>query len=76
MCEYNKLLNIIDGYLKLLITILGITPKAFGLTVLRKWIQKRDHEGVLKGLKILLRNMQNRLTALQGKWMLATLPQT
>ena len=76
LSELNKQLNFIDGYLKLLKTMPGMTAKAFGLTDLRKSIRKLDYEGVLKGLKILMSNVQNHLTALQGKGMPATLPQT
>lgn len=74
--ELGDQLNFIDGYLKLLKTMPGMTAKAFGISDLRISIRKRDYEGVLKGLKILLSNVQNHLSALQGKGMPATMPQT
>ncbi|MBW7869143.1 MAG: hypothetical protein H3C31_12570 [Brumimicrobium sp.] len=53
-----------------------MTAKAFGISDLRISIRKRDYEGVLKGVKILMSNVQNHLTALQGKGMPAAMPQT
>ncbi|HRZ96420.1 MAG TPA: hypothetical protein P5084_02610 [Paludibacter sp.] len=74
--DLNKLLLKIDGYLRLMRKETGITATAFGVSALRRSLNRGDYEGVLKGLKVLMSNVQNQLTMLQSKGMPATMPQT
>ncbi len=76
LSELNKSLLYIDGYLKLLKNIPGFTPKAFGVSALRKSINQSEYESILKNLKLLNSNVLNNLPALQGRGMPATMPQT
>lgn len=74
--ELNKSLLHIEGYLKLMNNVPGVTPKAFGVSELRKSLNTREYEGILKSIKLLNSNVLNNLTALQGRGMPATMTQT
>jgi len=74
--ELNKLLLHIEGYLKLMKNVPGVTPKTFGVTALHKCMYSYEYEGLLKNLKLLISNVLNNLTALQDRGMPAVMPQT
>jgi len=74
--ELQKTLLQMEGYLKLMINGSGITTSAFGLTTLRRSLNKGDIEAILKDLKVLTSNVQNQLTPLQAKGMPQAMPQT
>lgn len=70
--DLQKALLIIEGYLKLVKKEIKITPKAFGLSSLRKSLYKHDIEAVLNGIKVVTSNIQNYSAALEAKGMPAT----
>lgn len=76
LADIQKLLLHIEGYVKLAKKETGITPAALGISLLRRSIYRGDFEGVLKGLKVLMSNLQNHLPALETKGMPTTMLQT
>ena len=70
--DLNKILLIIEGYLKLVKKEIKISPSAFGIVNLRKDIRKHDIEAVLNGIKFLSGNIQTYGAALEAKGMPAT----
>ena len=70
--DLQKVLLVIEGYLKLAKKDVKITPSAFGLTQLRKSYYKHDIEAVLNGIKIVAGNIQNYSAALEAKGMPVT----
>lgn len=74
--QLQNLLLHIEAYVKLIKKETGITPAALGISALRKSLFRKDFEGVLKGLKVMMTNIQNNLLALEGKGMPATMLQT
>lgn len=53
-----------EAYLKLLKNVPQITAVGFGISALRRSIDKSDFEGVIAGMRILVTNVQNQLTPL------------
>jgi len=72
----NQWLLRVDGYLKLMKRTTGVKPSAFGISSLRRSMGRLDYEGIMRGLKVLISNLQNHQEALESKGMPATLPQT
>lgn len=70
--DLQKVLLIIEGYLKLAKKEIKITPAAFGLSQLRKSYYKHDLEAVLNGIKIVTGNVQTYSSTLEAKGMPAT----
>lgn len=74
--ELNKSMLHVEGYLKLMKNVPGFTPKAFGVSALRKSMNTLEYEGTLKNLKLLNSNVLNNLPAFEGRGMPADMPQT
>ena len=72
LVEIQKALLPVEGYLKLGKKEIGITPASFGISPLRRSINKGDSEAVLKGVKIVITNIQTHNTTLEQKGMPAT----
>jgi hypothetical protein len=70
--ELFQLMNVIEGYLKLSKNETGITSAAFGISHVRKSMNKHDIEAVLNGIKIVNGNIQTYGAALEAKGMPAT----
>lgn len=60
-------LNRLEGYVKRTKDQLTMAVKDFGIVALRRILGKKDVEGLLDGLKVLLQNIEANLAALKSK---------
>ena len=74
--ELQKNLYLVEGYVKLSKSATGLTTTSIGVSSIRKSLNKRDPESILKGMKILITNLQTHSSHLEQKGMPVTLIKT